>query len=355
MNTVAADARRLSPLAALRERVANAAWIQAPGFDFFLLIFAPLVTLPILAGVYFRIPFLAITCGIVLAFAHYTSTLSFYFWEENRAYHRERWVAFYLGPVILLAVYVALLGLQVPFVIQVVLFAWNTFHVSRQNCGILSIYRQRAGVADPAQRPAANNAIIAFSTFLALWNIETHQEVTGMLGFAIPAALRVVAGLAAAWFLARLAWTLARRREVLGVPEALFLAGSLAFFYPYLFINDSGLATFAMLLPHYVQYMALVWLLHRRKFGGASGGAPRPLIGLSSRTWLLVPALAAVGYVFYALREAANANGHAWGFESLYLLIALTHFYLDGLIWSFKRPHVRKTIGAYLFRRPAAP
>jgi hypothetical protein len=29
-----------------------------------------------------------------------------------------------------------------------------------------------------------------------------------------------------------------------------------------------------MLLPHYVQYMALVWLLHRRKFGNAKRRGP---------------------------------------------------------------------------------
>ena len=63
--------------------------------------------------------------------------------------------------------------------------------------------------------------------------------------------------------------------------------------------------------------------------------------------------LVAVGYFFFWLRGAMGAAGYEWHFESLYLLIALLHFYLDGLIWSFRRPHVRQTMGSYLFRRAA--
>jgi hypothetical protein len=349
----AAAARGFIP--ALRSRAAPGNWIRSPAFDTFLLILAPLVTLPIIAGVYWSIPFLAITCGVVLAFAHYSSTIAFYFWDDSREYHRTRWLAFYGGPVLIIAVYVTLIGFDVPYVIQFILFFWNTFHVSRQNCGILAIYRQRAGIADPGQRSAANNAIIATSAFLALWNIGTHIEVSaifGMVSADFGMWVRVTAGVLAAYFLGRLAIALARRKETIGVPEGVFLAASIGFFYPYLFIRDSGMATFAMLLPHYVQYMALVWLLHRRKFGGAITGAPAPLIKISSRLVFLIPTLVAAGYFFYLMKDFFDSNGYAHGFESLYLLIAMLHFYLDGLIWSFKRPHVRKTIGTYLFRRP---
>ena len=129
--------------AGIRAPIGRAEWIQSPGFDTFLLIFAPLVTLPIIAGVYWRVPLLAIGGGMTLAFAHYGSSLSFYLWDENRQYHRTRWLAFFAGPVILTMVYLLLLGFQVPFVIQFILFFWNTWHVARQNCGILSLYRSR--------------------------------------------------------------------------------------------------------------------------------------------------------------------------------------------------------------------
>jgi hypothetical protein len=156
----------------------------------------------------------------------------------------------------------------------------------------------------------------------------------------------------AAVAVAHLLLTLARREATVGLPEGMFLAASLVFFWPYLFIRDSGNATYAMLLPHYVQYMALVWLLHRRKFGPASVGAPPPLLRMSAKLSTLIPVLFAVGCSFYLFYEFTKSHGYEWHFESLYLLIALLHFYLDGLIWSFRRPHVRQTILPFLLRHP---
>ena len=338
-------------------RISRGGWIESPGFDTFLLIFAPLVTLPIIAGLYWRIPLLAIGGGITLAFAHYCSTLSFYFWDENRQYHRSRWLAFFAGPAVLATLYLLLLGFAVPYIIQLVLFFWNTWHVARQNSGILSLYRQRAGVVSATQRGASHNAIIATSTFLAVWNLDTHKEVSALFGLVssdLTEIVKLVAGVAAAYFICQLALALKRRNDPIGLPEGLFLVSSLGFFYPYFFIHDSEVATFAMLLPHYVQYMALVWLLHRRKFGNANAGAPLALRKISARLVLLIPALFAVGMVFYWMKSFFDSRGYQYWFESLYLLIALEHFYLDGLIWSFKRPHVRQTIGSFLVRRPAS-
>lgn len=336
---------------------ARGAWIQSARFDLVLLIFVPLATLPIIAALYFRMPLLAIGAGVTLAFAHYSSSLSFYFWEENHDYHRRRWIAFAAGPLILAAVYLLLIRYQVPYVIQFFLFFWNTFHVARQNCGILSIYRHGGAANDAEQRNAANRAIIAVSTFLALWNIDTHREVTrlfGMVSANFSLIVRASAGVVALVALVQLGMALRKRvsgSAAIGIPELLFLLASLAFFYPYLVIKDSEIATFAMLLPHYVQYMAIVWLLHRRKFAEREGGVPPLLRAMSRKVWVLVPVLFSAGFLFYVFHELSLKHGHMPLFETLYLLIAFEHFYLDGLIWSFKQPHVRQTIGQHLRAR----
>jgi hypothetical protein len=342
--------------AGILARIDRGGWIQSPGFDALLLIFAPLVTLPIMAGIYLQIPVLAIGGFLTLAFAHYFSTLTFYFWDENREYYRARWLAFFVGPILLAAGALVILGLGVPLIIPVILFFWNTWHVARQNCGVLSIYRSRAGISDQRQKIVANRAIIAVSTFLAVWNINTHPEAAALFGLIssdLARVVKIVAGTAAVVFTVQLGFTLLRRQEPLGLPEGLFLVSSLLFFYPYLFLHSSELATIAMLLPHYVQYLALVWLLHRRKFGGTAGGAPWALRRLSSNLWLLIPALFVIGFSFYLLRDVTDRGGYGSIFVTLYLLVALLHFYLDGLIWSFRRPHVRQTILPFLLRRPA--
>jgi len=343
----------------VRARIDNAAWINSPGFDFLLLIAAPLVTIPIFAGIYFRIPFLAIGCAFALAFAHYMSTMTFYFWKENQEYYRSRWLAFFAGPLILAVIYGIIVGLEVPYVVQVVLIGWNTWHVARQNCGILSIYRGRAGASNPVQKNAANNAILAVSCFLATWNIESHREVMGVFGWFstelgwIVFTLKAALGAVALFYVVRLIIALVRRTEPLGLAEGLFLIAGLGFFYPYLYIKDSTIATLAMLLPHYVQYLALVWLLHRRKFGTASEGAPVFLRQISSRLIFLIPVLMAVGFPIYWIWGAMISAGQEWWFGAVYVLIAFEHYYLDGLIWSFRRKHVRETMLPFLLRGPA--
>jgi hypothetical protein len=337
-------------------RIASAGWIESARFDFFLLIFAPLVTLPVMAGLYFGVPVLALGGGIALAIAHYASTFTFYFWDDNRAYYRARWLAFFAGPVVIALALVLLLGFGVPLIIPCIVFFWNTWHVARQNCGILSIYRSRSGTSDPTQKLAANHAIIAVSTFLAVWNIDTHPDLAALFGLVsndLGRFVKIAAGITAVVFVAQLGVALLRRQSSIGLAEGLFLAASLGFFYPYLFIRNSEAATFAMLLPHYVQYMALVWLLHRRKFGGSTYGAPMALLRVSSNLYLLMPLLFAFGFGFYLLREFSIDQGYGGWFAGIYLLIALEHFYLDGLIWSFRRPHVRRTILPFLVRGPA--
>jgi hypothetical protein len=338
----------------IRARIERGGWIQSPSFDFFLLIFAPLVTIPIMAGVYLGIPILAVGGFLTLAFAHYFSTVTFFFWKENRDYYRARWLAFFAGPAILAVAILLMLAFGVPLIIPFIVFFWNTWHVARQNCGILAIYRSRAGVSAPRQKVVANHAIIAVSTFLAVWNIDTHPEVSALFGLVsseLPRLIVIAAGIAAAIFTVRLAIALLRREQPIGLPEGLFLMSSLLFFYPYLFLRSSEAATIAMLLPHYVQYLALVWLLHRRKFGSAMDGAPAILRSMSANLYLLIPMLFVIGFSFYLLRGVSDGLGYGNLFIGLYLLIALQHFYLDGLIWSFRRKHVRETILPFLLSR----
>ena len=226
--------------------------------------------------------------------------------------------------------------------------------MARQNCGILSIYRHRAGVAEPAQKTVANLAILSTSLWLALWNISTHPEVSALLDFVsprLPSLLWVVGGLAATVSLLRLGWALrARAREgTLHLPEAAFVVTSLALFHPYLWVADSALATGFMLLPHYLQYLGLVWLVQRRRFSiSATSPGERVLRFLSARPTLLVATLGGSGFAVLLLQKTATYSGHVNQFFAFYAITALLHFYLDGLFWAFKDPQVRRSIGPHL-------
>jgi hypothetical protein len=334
----------------------SARWIQSPGYDLAFFILVPILTLPLVLGALHVSNAFALV-GFVLAFAHYLSSFSFYFWDENRARHRERWMAFFGGPVLISLVFCLLVLYRVPLVVQFVLFFWNAVHVARQSCGILSIYRHRAGVSDPAQKAAANAAILATNLWFCVWNIETHAEVQPVLAAVSPhlalvlwlgfGALSVAALLRAAGAFARRA----RAGRPAGLPEAGIFVASLALFHPYLWIPDSARATFAMLLPHYVQYLALIWLLHRRKFREATGSRAQVCLQrVSAGNLGLAVALACAGLGFFAAKELLARVGYLALFESAYLLLAFVHFYIDGLFWAFKDPHVRRSLAPYLMQ-----
>lgn len=353
---------RASPALARAAPVLSSAglWIQSAGFDLGFFTLTPLLTLPLVLGALYVHNVFALV-GFVLAFAHYLSSFSFYLWDENRPRHRQRWLAFYAGPLLIAATFCLLVSYRVPLLIQFVLFFWNAIHVARQSCGILSIYRHRAGVPDPRQKQAANGAILACNVWFCLWNIETHSEVRPILTAIspqLPLLLWLGFGALAAAALARALsafWERVAEGRPAGAPELGLFAASLALFHPYLWIPDSARATFAMLLPHYVQYLALIWLLHRRKFRDASGPAAEGLLGrLSVSTPSLAISLAAVGLGFFAVKELMARTGQVEVFESAYLLLAFVHFYIDGLFWAFRDPHVRRSIGPYLIQGAAA-
>jgi hypothetical protein len=336
-------------------------WIESPAFDLAFFILAPLVTLPLALGALHVSNAFALA-GFVLAFAHYVSSFSFYLWDDNRQEHRRRWVAFYLGPALIAVTFCGLVLNRVPLLIQVVLFFWNAVHVARQSSGLLSLYRHRDGARDPSDKASSNAAILWASLWLCLWNIETHPEVRPVLlavSPRLPLLLWLGFGALALATSARALLAFARRAAVgrgAALPELACFATGLTLFHPYLWIPDSARATFAMLLPHYVQYLGIVWLLHRRKFNEA-GGSPGQLLlqRVSASNVRLVAVLLAVGLAFFATKELMARAGHVAVFESAYLLLAFVHFYADGLFWAFRDPHVRRTIGPHLMRgSPAA-
>ena len=335
------------------------AWIQSAPFDLAFFVLAPVLTLPLVFGA-LRLHNGFALAGFVLAFAHYLSSFTFYFWDENRDRVQRRWLAFLGGPLAITAIFWLLVTFRVPLVVQFVLFFWNAVHVARQSCGIVSIYRHRAGVSGAEHKSAANGAILAVSLWLCLWNIETNAEVEPLLHAVWPGlsvALRAAGGALAAAAVARAILGF-RRRAAAGIgprlPELGAFATGLVLFHPYAWIDDSGRATFAMLLPHYVQYLALIWLLHRRKFTRPEGSPAQVLLQrVGARNAVLLPALAASGLAFFVAKELLTRMGQLALFEACYLLLAFLHFYADGLFWAFRDPDVRRSLGPFLLRGPA--
>lgn len=335
------------------ESTTSRRWIESPLFDSVLFALPTLTTLPLIAltllvDLRFGVLF------FLLSFPHYMSTLTFFLWDENQERHRVRALAFFGGPILIAAAFAVFVFAGLPRIIEAAVFVWNTFHVAAQNCGILSIYRHRAGVFDPGQKRAANFAIVAVSFWLACWNIGSLNAFTPLLKIWRDYAIVLQFGLGAIALFALLRLLIALRgRSAEGksvrLPEAMFLLGALAFFHPYLWLSDALAATAIMLVPHYLQYLAIVWLLHRRRFRQLEGSRRQQMLQrISASTPKLLVALLGLGVAIVAISIVMRHSGHTLLFQSLFTLVAIEHFYLDGLFWAFKDPSVRRSYSPYL-------
>jgi hypothetical protein len=330
-------------------------WIESSRFDLSFFILSPLVGVAFLLAYPTGGSLLAIAAATLIGGPHYLASFSFFFWDETTGYHRHRWVIHYLIPV-MIVVFVGLVAVfEVPAIIVFVIYFWNAYHVSRQSCGILSIYRHRAGVFDLRHKSVANAAIICTNMCMALSHTEWYPALHRILSIpspSLPALLWQASAVAAGVSLIALSISVYgryRNGTGPGAVELSFLFTSLTLFHPYLWVEDSNTATLGMLLGHFIQYLGIVWLVNSRKFAAQTGAEAQRLL---SRMWrdprILLLVFLAAGGLFMLLQIQAAAVA---------ITLVLLHFYLDGVFWAFRRPEVRKALGPFLtgWRTAGAP
>jgi hypothetical protein len=331
----------------------RAGWIQSPTYDLALLSLVPVLGLAVwgLSG-FVASTVLSPAVFFLLGMPHYLSTYTFFLDEENREHARARRWAFFLGPVVVVAGLTLSLLWHFYLLVAFVVDAWNLVHVSRQSAGILSVYRHLGGGDNRLEKLPANVCLVGLAAALYSIHLDEQDSFRFYLGF-LP--IDVMPHLAPFFFivggagLGVLILRMRRRRGPVPVSEIAFLAGSLALFVPFVLIDSRGTASSAMLAGHYVQYLGLVWLLNHRKYGPGAAREGSPLLGRASRS---VPAILGVLVTLVVVTSLADRVVHAANAMALHTwalnVVVLLHFYFDGLVWSFKQPHIRNGVAPYL-------
>ncbi len=329
-------------------------WIQSPLYDVAFLILSPaLGTLAVIWAL--RLPGgAAVIVGVtfLLAIPHYLSSLSFFLGDENREYYKRHAALFFGGPIVILLTVLALRGSGMHTPVLVTMFVWNVYHVSQQSHGILSIYRRLNG-GPPSERAVARLAIVSVNATMAFWHPSRFAPLYDVLRSVhplLPWALPMVTAPVAAASLGVLAYRMLHRGRAIPLPEGAFLATSLLLFHPYLWVGDAGLATVGMLIGHFIQYLAIIWLLNHRKYVGRDGGSvlQRALERMSRNPRTVVATLVAVGLTIYFGERVTALLGAPMAYIIAWNSLALIHFYIDGLVWAFRNPFVRDSVGPFL-------
>jgi hypothetical protein len=326
-------------------------WIQSQRFDLAFFILSPIAGLAVIFAAPTSIGYgLALAAATLIGGPHYIATYTFYFFDDTAAYQKQRWAAYFLVPVLIVLAVAVVALFEIPAIIAVIVFFWNAFHVARQSCGILSIYRRRAGYGDLRHRGITNLAIISTSFAMALAHIDwypalnsTLVKISPYLPFAL-SRLTLAAAIASLIALCVSVAQRLRRGSRFTLAEFGFLMTSLLLFHPYLWVRESNLATLGMLLGHFIQYLGIVWLLTSRKLADGKGTRPQRWLSKIWRDpWILVPSGLLIGCLFMVLQI---------NFMAVTIALVLLHFYLDGLFWAFSRPVIRNAITPYLTGGP---
>ena len=329
-------------------------WIHSPAFDLAFLILAPLAGFALaVVGLSYSVtlPAVIFAAAYVLGIPHYLASFAFFLGDENRAYARGAWPLFYVAPAAICVAVGLLYASRAAPVVHAVIFVWNIYHVATQSSGVLSLYRRLAG-GGQEERRWAHGTLLAFNAAMALWSLDAFPPLRDSL-VAIHRDLPVlvvqaclVAGAGCAIGYAR---QVRRRGFAFSAAEAACLASGLALFTPYLWIADANLATLTMLAGHFIQYLALVWLVSRRKYTPPAGSAAQRWLGRLGGSWpALLVFMATSGSLFFIFDKLSHAIGAYMLFMIAFNCLALVHFYLDGLIWAFRNPFIRRTVGPFL-------
>jgi len=320
------------------------AWIESARFDLAFFVLSPIAGIAVVLADPAFGPSVAILAATLIGGPHYLASFTFYFWPDAAESRRRQWIVYFVAPALIVAFVAAVSLLRIPAVLVLIIYFWNAYHVAKQSCGLLAVYRHRAGCAGERHRNAANAAIISTSLCMALWNTEWYPALHKLLALPSPAApallwqLSAVAAVACLAALASSLFSRYREGQGPGAAELAFLATSLTLFHPYLWVRDANLATLGMLMGHFIQYLGIVWLVNRRRFARADA---QPRIAAAVwRDWRLVFGIFALcGMLFLLLQLNVMA---------VTVALVLVHFYLDGVFWAFRRPEVRKSLGPYL-------
>jgi hypothetical protein len=349
-------------------------WIVGPRYDlcFFstlwllpLLVFAPAAFDRFGLGAAF---FYVWVYHLLIRLPHFAAMFRVtYLRRSQLAHYRRHWVAYYVVPAAILALYSAPLLFEQGFesgpgqLLALVAFIWGYQHIGMQNYGVMQIYRMRGGAAADRRGPRFEKAIFyAIIVSVALGNhLPAIVQKLGWQGSEAMLPLSI-AGIMGSVTVALIAGYLLhlKRSGCFSWPMlTYFCVAVIAMVRWPLYENLPDGSWFLVFNGHHsVAYLGLLFLIEwnqgqpSRRFTFAA--ATREFLPFYA--WLVAGAVLMVGVtVLYAtVVENSGRLVEGGSLESL-LGFFVMHYYVEARVWKFSQPHNRATT-LPLLRPPAA-
>ena len=83
-------------------RPRSGGWIESPAFDLAFFTLSPLAGLAlVLVSLDHSNTLLTLAAATLIGGPHYLATYSFYFFDDTAEYHRRRWIAYFVVPILI--------------------------------------------------------------------------------------------------------------------------------------------------------------------------------------------------------------------------------------------------------------
>jgi len=122
-------------------------------------------------------------------------------------------------------------------------------------------------------------------------------------------------------------------------------------YVPILFFKDLATATVVGVGMHWCQYISIVWTTYIRKSSQNSTKESFFSENIKRIFFIFVYALL---MTFIAVKGMPKEINGKIEYSSIYLfpiLFQLYHFYIDGFIWRFSDPHIKKNVLPYIYQK----
>ena len=251
--------------------------------------------------------------------------------------HRVRYVWIPASLVLLTATVAAAVPVRVLTWLLLPYFAWQFFHFSKQNVGMLALASTSTGRRGSS---VAERRVLSVASMCAIAGLVAHPE---LLQLSAQTPLRPFYGLALVGFLGAIVSGLALlvlrpRRERSTAVGATYLM-ALLFFGPVFLFRSPYAAVGGITIAHGLQYLLLVGLVAAGRRRGV-----RRAVGL---TLLLQLALLG-GILLSAASHLHDAPALGRILFGAYLGTVMAHFVIDAGIWRLRDPFPRAFLGSRL-------
>lgn len=282
--------------------------------------------------------FLFVSALFLFAETHFASTWLFFFDKQNSTWLKKNYYQLFLLPI-----YCALLIMFTwffsPSLILVLHYLASGWHVTKQSAGILKIY-------------GVNPKIYPFLVYLFSFTcLGIGLRNPGILSKTLNHShlnLLLIFFLAIYIFILLLSKSGNLSEKFLNLFP---LLTGILIYLPILFFENLATATAVGVGMHWCQYIAIMWSVHFRK----------NIKEITNKKIKKKNNISRIAFVFIyssimtslAVKGMPDLNNAGTQYSFLYLiplLFQLYHFYIDGFIWKFSDPHIKRSVLPFIFK-----